>query len=271
MHTSTTQEEDAAVASIMRHVLFKHHQQPDVPIPRAELVSVIKPIIPSRKSTSIILLLAQARFASVFGMHLEEIQKKTKAAAGSAPSSAQSSMACTYGYLCTTVCLQYTVSSRQYNFCAALVAANRAAAGGDAAPPRRATTRVAAHSASSDPAQYRQNAPWYVCIKQEKCRELHIIIVIMRSDDLLQHLEHLGVSVGQRHEELGNVQEVLAAMVKQRQLYEGKSAGPDGVDVRFYEWGEQAEAHVDKEALGGWVHDLCGITPRETIPVKDET
>lgn len=90
------------------------------------------------------------------------------------------------------------------------------------------------------------------------------------TDDLLQHLEYLGVVADQRHPELGNVQETLAAMVRQRQLYEGKSTAPDGGDVRFYEWGEQAEAHVDKEALGEWVHNLCGVTPRPSIPVKVE-
>lgn len=76
----------------MRHVLFKHHQHPDVPVPRAELVSIIKDTVTSRKSTSYILLMAQSRFASVFGMHLQELQRKTKPTSGAALAPASSSM-----------------------------------------------------------------------------------------------------------------------------------------------------------------------------------
>lgn len=72
---------------------------------------------------------------------------------------------------------------------------------------------------------------------------------------------------GQRHPELGDVREALAGMVKQRQLFEGKSTGADGMEVRFYEWGEQAEHHVEKESLDKWIYNLCGVTQRPPLVV----
>lgn len=83
------QEEEAAVAKVMRHVLFKQHQHPDVPIPRAELATIITSTT-KRRASSYILYLVQSRFAAVFGMHFEEVQRKTKPTSGAALQPAQS-------------------------------------------------------------------------------------------------------------------------------------------------------------------------------------
>lgn len=66
------------VAKVIRYILFKHHQHPNVPILRKELNTTMDAGNRARVNGYIIAL-AQARMAGTFGLHMQEISRKTRA------------------------------------------------------------------------------------------------------------------------------------------------------------------------------------------------
>lgn len=73
-------ELDSLVRTVMRHVLFKQHQLPGVPISRTELTDLMAKATKQRVSTFVILT-AQAKFVQTFGLHMKEVVRRTKASA----------------------------------------------------------------------------------------------------------------------------------------------------------------------------------------------
>ncbi len=75
---SCTQEVQTMMTKVVRYVLFKQHQHPHVPIQRKEIIGVINAGSRHRVA-AYILALAQAHVAGIFGIHMQEITRKTKA------------------------------------------------------------------------------------------------------------------------------------------------------------------------------------------------
>lgn len=84
------QETKKLVAEVMRHMLFKNHQQPNVPVRREELAGLITKTYKQRHLPSMIITLAQKKLLATFGFEMKEyVRMKSSKAAKSANAGAQ--------------------------------------------------------------------------------------------------------------------------------------------------------------------------------------
>lgn len=73
------QEVERLVADVMRHMLFKNHQQFGVPVRRDELVQLITKTYKTRNLPNHVIQKAQERFKKVLGIDMRELIRSRQA------------------------------------------------------------------------------------------------------------------------------------------------------------------------------------------------
>lgn len=72
----STQKADRLVAQVVRHMLFRHHGEPGVPVRREDLVKIVLANYRQRRQLpGHIVVRAQARLADVFGYEMRELER----------------------------------------------------------------------------------------------------------------------------------------------------------------------------------------------------
>lgn len=93
------QEVERLVADVMRHMLFKNHQQFGVPVRRDELVQLITKTYKTRNLPNHVIQKAQERFKKVLGIDMRELIRSRQAKNAKTSHSSQGWLQFLYGPL----------------------------------------------------------------------------------------------------------------------------------------------------------------------------
>lgn len=71
----TAQEAEKLVAQVMRHMLFRQHAEPGVPVRREELVKIVSATYKHKRLPGYVIVRAQAKFVDIFGYEMKELER----------------------------------------------------------------------------------------------------------------------------------------------------------------------------------------------------
>ncbi|CAL1390329.1 unnamed protein product [Linum trigynum] len=194
------EEKDKLVAEVIRHVLFKNHQNSGCPIKRDELIQIITRNYRQRQLPSLVIEEATEKLSSIFGLEMRELQRARPMSNNHKRGSSQPSTADVKSYVVMSklpadVYGKYVedVNTAHLTGFTFVVISIVQLAGGQ-----------------------------------------------IPEDNLWFQLTRLGLhEADEHHPVLGNIKQAVETLVQQRYLQKGKVNGPDGSSVT-YELAERA-------------------------------